>query len=354
LPLVDVGKRASPERPFCRLRMLPKWNSIRVETQPEKLVSEIEKLPSPGRNLLLEATVSTAREDTYLAHFLQATRVKPSQKSFQGVSPRASVVRVPGQAHLMICREQTNRGGFEDVQFLMNPCRKAYEEAANYGRKPLRIRGSISSTGCRWIRERLSKNRNSRVARPEVLPKGVWRAARRFLILTRQMVLALPSAATARARQSLLIKRVEILLACLARHALVVSFVSFRAVPPCHTGLEAVAKPVKIDRFSAIPWQPALPPESHPPLPLRDNVVAAHEVDRFPLAETFSSRMTAAVSSQGGQLGAVGPPDAGKRLLRLRAASAAPLQRLTWAMPSLKSRASWISLPRKTWLFADA
>jgi hypothetical protein len=56
-------------------------------------------------------------------------RGKAFAEVVQQVSPKATVVRVPGQAHLMICREQVNLG-LEDVQFLMNPCRKAYEEAA--------------------------------------------------------------------------------------------------------------------------------------------------------------------------------------------------------------------------------
>lgn len=125
LPLVDVA--ASYSSALLPITDVAEVEFNRVETQPEKLVTEIEKYLARAEPLL-EATVSTAREDTFLL-IPASDKGKAFAEVVQGVSPRATVVRVPGQAHLMICREQTNLG-LEDVQFLMNPCRKAYEEAA--------------------------------------------------------------------------------------------------------------------------------------------------------------------------------------------------------------------------------
>ncbi len=99
----------------------------RVEAFPEKLVSEIEKYLARAEPLL-QATVSTGREDTFL--LIPASEPgKSLAEVVQKVAPRSTVVRVPGQAHLMICREQSNLN-LEDVQHLMSPCRKAYEESA--------------------------------------------------------------------------------------------------------------------------------------------------------------------------------------------------------------------------------
>jgi serine/threonine protein kinase len=43
--------------------------------------------------------------------------------------PHSHLVRVPGQAHLMICREQ-GALSVEDLQHVLQPCRKAYEQTA--------------------------------------------------------------------------------------------------------------------------------------------------------------------------------------------------------------------------------
>jgi eukaryotic-like serine/threonine-protein kinase len=99
----------------------------RVEAYPEKLVAEVEKYLSRAEPLL-QATISTGREDTFL--LIPASEPgKSLAEVVQQVAPRSTVVRVPGQAHLMICREQSNLN-LEDVQHLMSPCRKAYEESA--------------------------------------------------------------------------------------------------------------------------------------------------------------------------------------------------------------------------------
>jgi eukaryotic-like serine/threonine-protein kinase len=99
----------------------------RVEAFPEKLVAEIEKYLARAEPLL-QATISTGREDTFL--LIPASEPgKSFAEEVQIVAPRSTVVRVPGQAHLMICREQSNLN-LEDVQHLMSPCRKAYEESA--------------------------------------------------------------------------------------------------------------------------------------------------------------------------------------------------------------------------------
>jgi hypothetical protein len=47
-----------------------------------------------------------------------------------GAEPLLHLVRVPGQAHLMFCREQSYLSA-EDLQILVGPCRAAYEETAS-------------------------------------------------------------------------------------------------------------------------------------------------------------------------------------------------------------------------------
>ena len=98
----------------------------RVGSQPELLKAEIEKYLARAEPLL-QSTGSSDREDTFL--LIPASEPgKALAEVVQQVAPRSNVVRVPGQAHLMICREQKNLN-LEDVQQLMSPCRKAYEEA---------------------------------------------------------------------------------------------------------------------------------------------------------------------------------------------------------------------------------
>jgi hypothetical protein len=46
----------------------------------------------------------------------------------QRAVPDLQTVRVPGQAHLLFCREQGYLAA-EDLQRMCQPCRKAYEDA---------------------------------------------------------------------------------------------------------------------------------------------------------------------------------------------------------------------------------
>ncbi|HEV8062240.1 MAG TPA: tubulin-like doman-containing protein [Gemmataceae bacterium] len=125
LPLVDVA--ASYSGDLLPITDVADVEFSRLGSEPEKLTAEIEKYLSRAEPLL-QSISSAQREDTFL--LIPASEPGTALSEIvQQVAPRATVVRVPGQAHLMICREQ-GKLNLDDVQALMNPCRKAYEEAS--------------------------------------------------------------------------------------------------------------------------------------------------------------------------------------------------------------------------------
>ncbi len=107
----------------------------RMKTYQELAIPAIGAAATKGQAVLVGApsfpgapTRNKATDETFL--LIPASESgKQYGEEAQRVLPGVQLVNVPGQADLMFCREQTEMS-VEDLDRIMRPCRRAYEEAA--------------------------------------------------------------------------------------------------------------------------------------------------------------------------------------------------------------------------------
>ncbi|MFN4260129.1 MAG: tubulin-like doman-containing protein [Gemmataceae bacterium] len=128
--LRNLARPLIEEAAHCLSDLLPITDVAEVELAD---ISDEDDLAARARACLAQAAPLVAGKDTAQQHsFLLAPASEAGKRFSEDVKelmPDVHMVRVPGQADLMFCREQGYLS-IEDIQRLLHPCQAAYENTA--------------------------------------------------------------------------------------------------------------------------------------------------------------------------------------------------------------------------------